>query len=112
MKSLGRRMTIAAAIAVALGGIGIQPAAADGWARTLSCGSNYTCSITTNTSAGVTHYVNGAFNKSWSTSGSHTSTKHPVGGTVTASAGTSGIFYSHTASCYCPPGQICGSSPQ
>lgn len=93
-------MTIATAAVVALAGIGVQPArASDGWSKGLSCGVNYTCSITTNTSASVTHYVNGAFNRSWSTGGSHTSSKHPVGGSISMSAGTLGIFDSHTASC-------------
>lgn len=84
----------------------VQPAAAEGWAKELACGSGYTCYMTTDTTVGVKHYYNGVLRASWSTSGYHSSSK-AVNGTTMASASTSGSFLSHSASCNCTS-PVCG----
>lgn len=104
-----RALVVVPLTAVAMSLFGIPAANAEGFARVLNCGSNFRCQVNTNTSASVNHSVNGVQTGTWSTGGFHSSSRQPVGGSVTASAGTPGVFYSATASCACPPGVTCGS---
>lgn len=92
---------------VALIGSSAGPAdAAEGWAKTLDCGTNYRCYISTNTTAGATHYYNDVPRASWATSGNHSSSKD-VNSDTMASASTPASFLSHSASCSCKPGYSC-----
>lgn len=104
-KSIG---AVLVAAAVMGGFLFAGPAnAAEGWSRDLECGTNYRCAMNSNTSAGVSYYVDGALKVSWGTGGAH-SWSGPIGaGAHTASMGTSGTFTSHTARCYCPSGTSC-----
>lgn len=99
------------ALVMVVGGVfGAQSAqASEAWSKDLSCGLNYTCFVTTNTSATgiVKHEINGTQTGGWPSGGSHSSNKK-VNGTTVVAASTTGTFVSHTASCSCRPGDTCG----
>lgn len=82
--------------------------AAEGWSKNLSCGTNYRCSMSSNTTGDVTYRIDNVVKVSWSTSGAHSWSGAISAGTRIASMGTSGVFVSHAASCYCPSGVACG----
>lgn len=100
------------ALVIMTGGVfGAQSAqAADAFVRSLSCGLNYTCFISTNstTSGLVKHFVNGVQTGGWPSGGSHSSSKKVNGSTI-AEGSTGGSFTSLPgASCSCRPGDTCG----
>lgn len=108
MKML-RRLTMAATVAaVAALALAAPASAAPDWYESLhTCGVNYRCSITTNSTAGATHQINYVTTGSWTTSGLHSSSKAVPAGTSRAIASTPGNFSSKSSSCYCPGGASC-----
>lgn len=106
MRLIGAGFVVAAALS---GLLAAGPAnAADGWARTLQCGTNYRCAMSSTTSGSVSYYVDGVLKISWGTGGAHSWNGAISGGSHTASMATTGTFSAHNASCYCPAGSSCG----
>ena len=104
-----RVVSFASAVALAIAStlIATPAAHADGWARTLTCGMNYKCAMSSTTSAGVTYFLNGLQKANWATGGPHSWSGSVGAGTHTASMGSSGSFSAHNATCYCPSGGHC-----
>lgn len=111
MRKIRKRTGLAIAIAAGalIGTLGVAaPASADGWATTLTCGTNYKCSMVSNTAGSVTYFIDGATKANFPTGGSHSWVGAISGGTHSVTMGTAGLFYSQSARCYCPPGVACG----
>lgn len=100
------RLTLAVTTAAVAGLVLAAPASADpDWYETLhTCGVNYRCSITTNSTAGATHQINFVTSGSWPTAGVRTSSRAVPAGTSRAIASTSGDFRSALSSCFCAAG--------
>ena len=102
---------MAAGVILTVIGSAAPAIASDAWTTNVSCGVGYKCSISSNTSTGVTYFLDHVTKATFATSGSHSwvgsvsAGSHPV----TEITMGSGIFYSHSANCYCPPGVTCGA---
>lgn len=104
-----RRAALVALVFVGFSTLASPASAAESWTTQLSCGVNYVCRVNSNTTSGyVNHYVSGVPTGSWLSGGAHSSSRNVNVSSAWAKVDTGGTFNSHSASCSCRPGVVCG----
>lgn len=102
-----RRLSLAVTTAAVAGLVLAAPASAvpDWFEKKLTCGVNYRCSITTNSTADTWHQINNVTTGTWPTAGVRTSSKAvPAGPAEAIATSENGTFRSGSASCFCAAG--------